>query len=247
MLTDRPVHSPLNLTVLLYLIVHLSEMGYPAHWLSGVLAALCRSEAGAASFTTTARPPRRSVISPLDVDAVFPSREIDIAPWREEFSTLISLWAGLLPFGLVMPPGTMVPPSDIAEYTVTFQGFMDHDPRRPHFVLVFWNVDDAEVPPMSSDELWWTVNHDNEIIEQSDFPTETIRYNLGRFHIFSAVHYTTVSRTATFWSRVDFVDRMRAEDYAVFLWRIDTWTRVSEGVCVKQGVTMKRGWDEPAN
>ncbi|KAF5484753.1 hypothetical protein CGCS363_v013958 [Colletotrichum siamense] len=36
-LSDRPVHAPLNLTTFLRIVGHMHDVGYPAHWLSGVL------------------------------------------------------------------------------------------------------------------------------------------------------------------------------------------------------------------
>ncbi|KAH6623940.1 hypothetical protein F5144DRAFT_623763 [Chaetomium tenue] len=50
--TMSPVYTPLNLTALLRLATHLAHAGYPAHWLSNILADLCSGV-----INTTARAP----------------------------------------------------------------------------------------------------------------------------------------------------------------------------------------------
>ncbi|EAQ82947.1 hypothetical protein CHGG_10765 [Chaetomium globosum CBS 148.51] len=57
--TMSPVYSPLNLTALLRLATHLAHAGYPAHWLSAILADLCSG-----AIATAARAPRALITTP---------------------------------------------------------------------------------------------------------------------------------------------------------------------------------------
>ncbi|KAB5527966.1 hypothetical protein GE09DRAFT_1228871 [Coniochaeta sp. 2T2.1] len=124
---DKLEHSeltaPFNLTFLIRLVVHLSEIGYPAHWLSGVLSVLCN---GNGELITTARPPVGAITSPTDVDAIRPAKKMTIGLWQAEFTTLLSIWSRLLPFGFIAPDA-MVPPTDIAEFSITFPHFPRQD------------------------------------------------------------------------------------------------------------------------
>lgn len=58
---------PLNLTIFLRLLSHISKLGYPAHWLSHVVNSLLKGE-----ITTIARAPRRLVLLQKDVDEAHP-------------------------------------------------------------------------------------------------------------------------------------------------------------------------------
>lgn len=234
--SDRPVYSPLNLTALIRLVSHLAEIGYPAHWLSGVLSALC-----ARNITTTARPPRREATTPADVDATVPALEMIIAPWRAEFTTILSIWSRLLPFGFIAPPGAVVPPAEIAEFSVTFPVFEDKETqlRVPHFVLLFWNAADGDAPPYDG-----SISHILRDDETGDRSALTRELKSEAMNIFTAMKFVTATRTASFWCRTDVIQRMRDEGWEVFIWRTDTWTRVTEGVSVKDGVTLKGLWKQ---
>lgn len=50
------VFAPLNLTAFLRLVMHVSELGYPAHWISNLMESILSGQ-----ITTTARPPPRQV------------------------------------------------------------------------------------------------------------------------------------------------------------------------------------------
>ncbi|KAK3693211.1 hypothetical protein B0T22DRAFT_35266 [Podospora appendiculata] len=113
------IYAPLNLTAFLRLIVQMHEVGYPAHWLSGMLGSICSG-----SITTTARAPRVLVADVKDVSKRYSAKAINMAPWRAEFNTLLSLWRPLLPFGL--PPSDhreIVPVGDIHKCCITFRNF----------------------------------------------------------------------------------------------------------------------------
>lgn len=55
-----PIYAPLNMTVFCRLIAHVSELGYPAHWISSLIQSILSGK-----ITTSARPPAQVVSSIL--------------------------------------------------------------------------------------------------------------------------------------------------------------------------------------
>lgn len=223
--SDAPVHTPLNLTAFLRLVVHLAQIGYPAHWLAGVLTALCNPDG---DITTTARPPRKMVTDQADVDAVLPPAKMMVAPWRAEFTTLLTIWSRLLPFSFIASPKTLVAPTEIAEYTVTFPAFNDYQLRVLHFMLLFWDASQGDVPP--------SMNRILRDDEKGDTSASARRIKRNAIHVFQAFQYVTDTRTASFWSRIDLIHAMKEGKWLVYIWRTDDWTRVTRGVDVQGGV-----------
>ncbi|KAK3341938.1 hypothetical protein B0T25DRAFT_559628 [Lasiosphaeria hispida] len=227
-LEGSPVYSPLNLTALIRLICHLAEIGYPAHWLSGVLSSLCGGDSSDGEhMMTTARPPRSLVTTPADVDATYPTKNVAISPWRAEFTTLLSIWSPLMPFGFIATPGAMVSPADVAEFTVSFTTVEKIKLRVPHFVLLFWKSSEGKVP--SGNTLW-------SMLREGKTRHDCL-------HIFTVMTYVTATQTASFWCRDDVMRRMKSGGWKVFIWRVDSWTQVTDGVKVEEGVVRKRSWD----
>ena len=85
------IYSPLNLTVFYRLLLHLSSVGYPAHWLSGVLDDLINGR-----INTTARPPRSDPMKIKETRARMPSLSQSVQPFVAELSTLASIWQSAL-------------------------------------------------------------------------------------------------------------------------------------------------------
>jgi hypothetical protein len=100
--SDRPVHAPLNITTIFRLATQMHEVGYPAHWLSGILSSICEGK-----MSTTARAPRELILAPEDVVRRHAKRSISVEPWKAEFTTLLSIWRRLLPFGVIAPGGSL--------------------------------------------------------------------------------------------------------------------------------------------
>jgi len=130
---DR-VFAPLNITTFFRLINHVSEVGYPAHWLSGILSNLCEGE-----IVTTARAPRAPI---TDVDLVlhmYPSRNLCLKPFMAEFKTLLAIWRRLLPFGLHLSQETLPDLRTIREFSIKFPPFYPTYIEGPYFLLVLKN------------------------------------------------------------------------------------------------------------
>jgi len=247
--TMSPVYTPLNLTAFLRLIVRLADVGYPAHWLSGILADLCSG-----AIKTTARAPRAVITTPEHVNAVSPQLSMSTAPWAAELSTLLSIWSPLLPFGLTAPRAHLVAPADIAEYSVSFPHLRDNTQLRlPHFVLVLWKSPKVEggvaAPPPGS--LLHSILREDEMSDRlADLELESglSKNDMKRdfIRVFTTLSYDCKTKTVTFWSRVDAMQKIQEEkQWEAFIWRVDRWTRVTGGVKVSEAsVTMGRRWDQ---
>ena len=245
-----PVLSPLNLTAFLRLISHLSDLGYPSHWPSGILSALCSG-----TITTSARPPRSLVTNKADIEAVYPARKMSVAPWLVNFTTLLSIWAPLLPFGLGgLQPKTITPPTDMALYSVTFPPFVAIEILRPHFELVFWDYSNARIlKTTSSMEQMAQKGGSGGFLrslladdETGDVSSHGREFRNGDgVQMFSTFRYVTATRTASFWCSKEWARSMKESGgWKVFIWRTDNWERVTQGVDVKGSVEFVRSWDE---
>jgi hypothetical protein len=232
--TDRPVYSPLNLTAFLRLVSHLAEIGYPAHWLAGILSSIYEG-----TITTSARPPSDEVTHPRDIDGNSePMQELTVVPWTAQFTTLLSIWSQLMPFGLITSPGNLVSPTDIAEFTVDFPPFIDTYLRTPHFVLVFLSDDVA--PGLPSGDLWYFLRHDEGMAGWEVLLLDEC------VHVFNTIKFASATQTASFWCRTDFMQKIKDEGgWEVAIWRVDTGEKVTKGVKVREGVTMKGLWGQP--
>ncbi|KAK3989044.1 tetratricopeptide [Cladorrhinum sp. PSN332] len=235
-ISQAPVHSPLNLTAFLRLVAHLSSIGYPSHWLSGVLEALCGGK-----ITTTARAPRHVSTSKADVDAAHPAAKMTVAPWRADFTTALGVWSRLLPFGFVAPPAppaSIAGPGDVGEYSVSFPSFDDSSLRVLHFVLVFWDSTKGGPPARHGMRRLLL---DDETGDRSELGAEKRK---SAVHVFSSFHYETKSRTARWWCRMDVMKSLTGVDssWKVYIWRTDTWERVTAGVDAKTGVSFLGPW-----
>lgn len=107
------IFAPLNLTIYLRLGIHLHQVGYPAHWISGVLDSVLSG-----SITTKARPPRTEPLQIKEVNAEMSQRKQSTAPFVAELSTLISMWQCVLPFGILTPLPLV---SEIRKYSLTLK------------------------------------------------------------------------------------------------------------------------------
>ncbi|KAI8307905.1 putative tetratricopeptide [Colletotrichum sp. SAR11_59] len=231
-LSDRPVHAPLNLTTFLRIVGHMHDVGYPAHWLSGVLSSVCEG-----SISTTARAPRELVVSPENLSTSYPQRKICLNPWRAEFTTLLSLWTGLFPFGIIAMENALVPAEKVVECNVAFPEFFEAQGRVMHFVLAIFNT--TEVDPRNFDlrELL----SDDEAGNSSDAAR---KFRENSVHIVTAFRFSTATRTATFWMRQDVLDEFTSTDsWQICICRTDSWEEVRSRVSASESMSRIGTWE----
>ncbi|KAK8069906.1 hypothetical protein PG994_006522 [Apiospora phragmitis] len=223
------VYAPLNLTMFMRILVHVSELGYPAHWLFTLINNLLGGE-----VTTTARAPRRYVLKTQDVDKAYHLRKMSVEPCKMEFATLISLWQSLLPFGLITSNNVLAPIEEIQEHTVEFPPFSHPESSYvPHFMLVFWNRQKLEEPPAN---IWSLLLDD----ETGDTTTSARSARSEAVRIVTTSQWSTDRDAATFWLRRSDMAEMVRDDWLLYVWQTDFWDRQSSGLSLKSAEVTSR-------
>lgn len=127
------IYSPLKLTIFCRLLSHLGNVGYSAHWLSGVLDNLLEGK-----ITTTARPPRLTPMKIKETKASMPVLTQSVELFVAELSTLASMWQPALPFGVL---STKIPRrQDVRKYRIKFTNVSAEVDNVAFFVLAFFNT-----------------------------------------------------------------------------------------------------------
>lgn len=227
--SDRPVHAPLNLTMWFRLLERMSEVGYPAHWISSILASTCSGE-----IETKARAPRNIVVRQDDLEDTKSKKMMSVVPWRAEFTGLLSIWRRLLPFGVIIPKNALVSLTEIWEYQAIFPMFREAQIRLPHFTLLFWNTQCGQPPQ----DMRGLLMDD----EEGDLSTSANKIRNQGVHIVSTFRFVTHTRTASFWMRRDVVEDMKAGNWMLYIWRTDNWQAVTGAVDVSRDLQVKRSW-----
>lgn len=229
--SGAPVYAPLNLTAFMRLVVRLSERGYPAHWLGTVIENLTSGV-----IRTTARAPRKEGLGVKDVDTIHPLRQMSVAPWTAEFSTLVGIWTGLMPFGFAVANGSQVTLADVYEYSVTFPDFGGKDLRLrvPHFVLVFYNTELGKMPQSLRNTLL-----DDEVGDKSEQAQEARAAGL---HVVATFRYVTDTMAASFWMRRDVADEVCRGKWNVSIWRTDSWKKQVGDVLASSHMVRGQSW-----
>lgn len=224
--SDRPVYAPLNLTIVLRLLAHLFVIGYPAHWLSSIVASICEER-----INTRARPPWDIVMPLEDLAAQEPKIEVSLGAWQADFTTIFATGRRVLPFGVILPQGGMPLLPSIREYSVTFPMFRGERFLVPHFILIFWDTQNArgrEPPPNLLEPLCF-----EHMGATKGIHTTTLKTGI---RIMTTFRFTSHTRTASLWMREDVMQEMKAGTWKVYIWRTDDWNRLTPGVDVREGL-----------
>ncbi|KAM0738037.1 hypothetical protein ACQRIT_007513 [Beauveria bassiana] len=232
--SGSPVYAPLNLTAVIHLMISMFEMGYPAHWLLRVFSQLCRWV-----ITTTARPPTERVTNAPAADAVHARKEFSVQPWVSEFTTMLSIWCGLIPFGMDSLGGSLVPLTDINQYSIAFPPFAAQHERLPHFILLFWNTKIGYTlkPPASLYSIFSGSGH----YYANTHASPKVLLDKAIVCV-TAFQYVMESRSAVFSMRADKMEEMKAGEWRAFIWRTDAWQAVTEGVEVSRRLVTRQNW-----
>ncbi|KAK3367220.1 hypothetical protein B0T24DRAFT_709914 [Lasiosphaeria ovina] len=195
--------APLNLTAFPRLLARIHGAGYPAHWLSDILADLV--------IVTTARPPTNTFTGTNELRRGTMAKNMCVAPFVAELTTLLSIWRPLLPFNFATrTPGAVPPLTGISQCRLDFpedcfsaSSFEQHD-----LVLVFFNTARASLPGGYNGEL-----RERVLLESiGDDTGDDAR-----------------DREATA-LRETWVHVISAFCWKAALWRADDWNRQTEGV-----------------
>jgi hypothetical protein len=112
--SQQHIYSPLDLTVIFLVGIHLPQSGYPRHWFSTAVESRLAN-----GVVTTARPPRENPLTPEASSKLYPAKRISVAPFLAEFRALAAQWIRALPFGLqsshIPPANRITSPTDTKE------------------------------------------------------------------------------------------------------------------------------------
>ncbi|KAM3430865.1 hypothetical protein MY4824_007438 [Beauveria thailandica] len=233
--SGSPVYAPLNLSTVIHLMISMFERGYPAHWLLRVFSQLCSG-----TITTTARPPTDRVTDAPAADAVHSPKQFSVQPWVSEFTTMLSIWCGLIPFGMDSLGGALVPLTDINKYSIAFPPFAAQHERLPHFILLFWNTKIGYTlkPPLF---IYSILSGDGGCVDTHASPKDLLDKAVV---CVTAFQYMMESRTAVFSMRADKMEEMKAGEWRAFIWRTDVWEAVTDGVEVSRGLVTRQNWGD---
>ncbi|KAI1455661.1 hypothetical protein F4805DRAFT_476581 [Annulohypoxylon moriforme] len=213
----RQVYMPLNMTAFFRLIIHLSGVGYPSHWLSAILMEICSGR-----ISTQARAPKEMIMSKAEVMHKHPWREIPIEPFVEEFRTQFTIWRHLLPFGVLQDESLTQHINLVREYKQRFPspfGTLFTSVYHPVNVLVFWNVSmNGEIPQTSLRQILLDD-------ENTDPKYQGISSQAGRVHIISTVSVAWSSMAASFWFADGLIQNILStgSHWEAWLWDTNAW------------------------
>lgn len=204
------IYSPLNLAAFLRLCGHLHSVGYPAHWISGVL-----DELLSGTIRTTARPPRTDPLAIEEADAKMPMLKQCTKPFVAELTTLMSLWQFALPFGVLSKEIPDV--QKVHRYELEFPKCEDFFGETPVFVLVLFHL--KTLPGEAGDNLR-PVLLDDELADTWPKAREARETSL---HVITTWKWKRTTKTATFWLREDVIDACQGNEWGLAIWRTDSW------------------------
>ncbi|ESK89838.1 hypothetical protein Moror_823 [Moniliophthora roreri MCA 2997] len=116
------VQFPHTLTIFIWLLIRLHQIGYPSHWLSDYLHTLVHDQL----ITEVVEYRGHAPIPMSHKGKRGPSRKLNLDPWRIEFETLLALTSEALP---ILPPL----PDDFAQQAMDIATF---EAPTPHFGFV---------------------------------------------------------------------------------------------------------------
>lgn len=210
------VYAPLSMVTFFHIVAYAFSLGYPLHWLSGTLAALCSG-----SLTNTrAGPTGAAVTSGAMAKKALPLAQVSLASFAAEFRTLLALWEPVLgiPVMLEASPSLLPERSNIRRFSITFPPV----PRtveywlNPNYALVFKT---KSLGVSYAEDLWSLLSErDSSADRAAATPAET------SVHVVSVYHWKTKTTTADFWMDKRVMDGLIAKgDWEAWIWRTDSW------------------------
>ena len=226
------VYAPLNMAAFMRMLDLIAELGYSLHWISIIVYAVASGE-----IHTTARAPRKAVLTPGSVDRTRDLRTMCIRPWADEFTSLAAMWRGVWPIGTLVLARDLLPLlGDISEHSIQFVDFTSEDLSYPHLALVFWNKRKYGDPPRNLRPILLDD-------EKGDTTSSARAIRADGAKVVSTFSWVRKMNTASFLFRNDVVDQISADGWLVYIWRIDTWGRLTAGMPVDGAITRKACFD----
>ncbi|THH29292.1 hypothetical protein EUX98_g4875 [Antrodiella citrinella] len=108
------VNYPNNLKAFVDLLIHLHRVGFPAHWLSGILTAIVSDNlySGATPYLGSLPIPSSERTKQV------PRRKVNLRPWQAELENILAVSHEALAFPVTFPVGFALSPEEISFYSV---------------------------------------------------------------------------------------------------------------------------------
>ncbi|KAF7948361.1 uncharacterized protein EAE97_003772 [Botrytis byssoidea] len=248
---NHMIYSPLNLTILFRQLGHLHCLGYPAHWLSGVLVPLLED---AGMLETDVRPPSNVPLRPDQVDLKYPVKELCIMPFLPELKTLATLFAPLLPFRI--DSDLLYPIDKIHEYTIDLSPLPGGYFQPTCLVLLFWSPNGSpsgHLPPELYPSLrpFLDPSRRNGPADHGfeDAAQKIEDWRAKEVIVWSTLKFDFEKQEAKTWMPKQIIEQMVNRKWKCGLMRRDLWmvvgaTLYSTSGRVRDMVKMGRRWDE---
>ncbi|RSH90475.1 hypothetical protein EHS25_001080 [Saitozyma podzolica] len=231
------VNAPLGMASYFSLVSHVATLGYPAHWLAGILATLCRGVLA----RSRAGPPTAEITDEKLAARVWPVKDVCVAPFVAEFRTLLAMWEPLLGFPMVdaNDDKLLLPRREaIRNFTIKLP---PNTGERMHWnPAVFVLVLKARSSEVAGGDMRRLL--DDRTGDSS--PAAANSRMEPRIHVVSAFTRKADATTATFWMDTGVMDGLIADgSWEAWIWRTDTWRAVQGPAPLHgDGVSVGEAW-----
>ncbi|EGG20040.1 hypothetical protein DFA_07156 [Cavenderia fasciculata] len=202
-----PIHSPNNITMFFKLLGRLLRIGYPTHWITGVVELLLSGS------LTTVEPTRKNRMIPLSRVAPPLLKMLSITPWLIEIRTQAALWMDKYQIRLLA--GSIIPSvSDIKRYDISIRGTRSYSG-----------------PPFSSVIMMAIEYPSNQIFSPSNGADDNLRFQLLDATRNKTTIITTIlfdGKTVSFWMSETDYNNLLSQNVTIKLFRNDTWKPFTE-------------------
>jgi hypothetical protein len=213
------IYAPLGMASYFSLVSHVATLGYPAHWLAGLLATLCRGVLA----RSRAGPPTAEVTNERMAARLWPVKDVCTAPFVAEFRTLLAMWEPLLGFSMVDANSDelLLPQREaIRRYTIQLPDRRDVTHLSTSAFVLVLKARSCEVAGGNLRRLL-----DDRTGDSS--PAACTARMSPRVHVVSAFTWKADTTTAGFWMDKGVMDSLIADgSWEAWIWRTDTWRAV---------------------
>ncbi|CAJ2510727.1 Uu.00g063520.m01.CDS01 [Anthostomella pinea] len=154
--------------------------------------------------------------------------------------TSYKMWERCRDSGLALDelmPQALPPPDMVSEYSITFPPFQAPDLNYPHFMMVFWHQRKYAEAPRNLRRLLLDDENGDTTSSARMFRSDGVR-------VLTTFKWVRKTNTATFWLGSDVVDGMTADDWTVYIWRVDSWMRLTPDLPLRGAVVRNKSWAE---
>lgn len=231
------IHSPLNLTAFIRLLVRLVEIGYPAHWVGAVVEDILDNKV----YTNT-RIPESAPVTIHELTREWPRISISTKPFIPEMEMLLATWCRVLPFGVVTETNKIPRPERIFEYKFKLEKPLFRDEFVNVLALVFYPETALEKLLKSASS--YASNPDvmiRDVLTGKGIETPEKKRMRDSVWVVSTFWWDHTKREVKLRAREGWIENMKREDrWVANLFRTDDWTPCTYPTSLRGGNLAKR-------